>query len=177
MATTLTASVSAKVGWNFENVLDWGNALNSATFSYTKSLASGTAASQVDVLYVAQGTIAASTNLDLDLAASLADMFGHTITFARVKTLYVELTTDTTSTGLWVGGASSNGFANWISSAGTFGTDQPRVKVRNGGAFFLSAPDATAYAVTAGTGDILRLTNADGSNVATYKLAVTGASA
>jgi len=104
-------------------------------------------------------------------------MYGATITFARVKTIYFNLTTDTASAGVWVGGVASNGLINWISSAGTFGTDQPRVKVRNGGVFLLSTPDATAYPVTAGTADILRFTNADGSNVATYKLAIVGASA
>lgn len=177
MATTLSSSLKASISWNYESVLTWGNAQNSSSFAYTKTFTNGTTANAADVLYVASSTIAASTTLALDLAASLDDMFGNSITFARIKGIYVELTTDTASTGLYVGGASSNGFINWISSAGTFATDQPKIRVRNGGVFMLSAPDATAYAVTASTADILNLTNADATYVATFKLGLIGASA
>lgn len=178
MATSLTISgITARLPWTFESVQTWANSSNSYAFGYTKSLTNGTGANQADLLYVVQSTLSASSSTNVDLAGSATDVFGSTITFARVKAIYFELTTATTATSVAIGGASSNGFANWISSAGTFGTDQPKVVVRNGGVFLLVAPDATAYAVTAGTGDILKLTNQDGSNVATYNLAIVGASA
>lgn len=178
MSTSLTIqAASAKIAWDFQDVRSWGNSDNNSSWAYSVSLANGTAVNQADLIYVATGTIAASGTLNLDLAGTLTDMFGNTITMARVKVIYVNLTTDTSATSLKVGGHATAGLANWITSAGTFGTDQPAVVVRNGGVLFLSAPDATAYAVTATTADILKLTNLDGANTATYKLAIVGASA
>jgi hypothetical protein len=178
MSTALTISAAtAKLQWSFTKTQTWGDTTNSSNFSYTARLTDGTALNQANRLYVSAGTIAASTNLDLDLAASLVDVFGATITFARIKVIYIELQTTTTATHLFVGGHPTAGFTNWITSAGTFGTDQPKVTVRNGGCLFLCAPDATGYVVTATTADILRLTNADSTNTATYRVALVGASA
>lgn len=178
MATSLTVQAAqAKLQWDFTNSLAWGDVTNSTGFTYSTRLTDGTSAGKADRLYVATGTLAASASLNLDLAGSVADVFGSTITFARIKVIYVELTADTTATHVYVGGHASAGLTNWITSAGTFGTDQPKVTVRNGGVLFLCAPDATAYAVTATTADILKITNADGANVATYRLALVGASA
>jgi len=178
MATSLTIqNLTARVNWDYQNALDWGNAVNSASFSWSSRLSNGTGASQADVIFVKQGTLAGAATLNVDLAGGSTDMYGNTITMARVKVIYVELTTDTTSTGLYVGGHTTAALVNWISSAGTIGTDQPKILVRNGGVFYLACTDATGYAVTATTADTLKLTNADGTNTATYKLAIVGASA
>lgn len=171
MATTLTLTAKASVSWDFENVLSTiGNTSNVNGFSYSKSFTNGTAASMVDLLYVTNGTLAGSGTLNVDLAGSVADFFGTTITMARVKVMYLENTNDTTSTGISFGNHAAP-LVNWISVGTT------TVSIRNGGCFFLCAPDATAYAVTATTADGLKLTNADGSNTATYKLVVAGCSA
>lgn len=171
MATTLTISqASAKVIWTYEDVRAWANSTNSSNFGYSKSLANGTGASQADKIYLATGTISASATLSLDLAGSLTDIFGNTITLARVKILYFELQTTTSASSVLIG-ASTNPWVNWVSASGD------KVRVRNGGCLFLCAPDATAYAVTAGTGDALDFVNEDGSNVATYRLAIVGSTA
>lgn len=178
MATSLTiTAASAKVQWEFTNEHAWGNSTNASSYSYSKRLTNGTAINNADKIYISSSTLAGGASVNLDLAGTLADMFGNTITFARIKVIYVELTTDTTSTGLLVGGHATAAFGNWITSADTLDNDQPKVRVRNGGCFFLCAPDATAYAVTATTDDLLTLTNADGSNTATYKVVLVGASA
>lgn len=176
MANTLSTTVSAGFRWDLEKVdAVIGNTVNSNAFSYSKTMTTGTGANQVDLVYVVTGTIVASGNLQLDLAGVLADFFGATISFARIKAMYIELTTDTTSTGVSVGGGTDGSgaaaFINWVGDV----TD--KIKLRNGGCFTLTAPDATAYAVTATTADILRLTNLDASNVATYKIGLAGASA
>ena len=67
-----------------------------------------------------------------------------------------------------VGGAGSNGFTSWVGDA----TDV--VKVKPGGALILVAPDATGYAVTAGTGDLLTITNSAGSTSVTYDVVIMG---
>lgn len=178
MSTNLTIhNASLRLQWEFSKANPWGSTVNAASFGHTLRLVNGTAAGQADRLYVHEGTIATSSNVDLDLAGSLTDLFGGTITFARIKMIYVELTTETEVPFILVGGATANAFANWITSAGTITTDVPAVRVRNGGAFMLSCSDATGYVVTAGTGDILRLQNTDATHSAKYRIALVGASA
>lgn len=175
MSTSLTVSpISVSVGWNFQNVLTWANAVNSSNFSWSKTLANGTGAGNAQYVYVTQPSIAASSSLNIDLAGSVTDVYGNTITFAKIKVIYVELTTTTAASTIDVGGASSAGFANWISSAGTFATDQPKVRVRNGGIFFLGCTDGTGYAVTATTADILKITNNDGAVAASLNILIVG---
>lgn len=49
------------------------------------------------------------------------------------------------------------------------------INIRPGGALILLAPDATGYAVTAGTGDLLRIANSAGSTSVTYDIILIGA--
>ena len=169
MSTTLSISaMGSKIVWDYESVLSWGNAVNSSSYSFNTTLANGTAAAQADQLYVATGTLAGAGTLTLDLA-SLTDMFGNALNIKRVKAFYIENTTATTSTGLAVGGAGVTPFVGWFNA----GTDT--ITVRNGGNFFIAAPDGTAYAV--GTGVNLLLTNSDGTNTCTYRIVIVGASA
>src|SRR5262249_2010652 len=78
--------------------------------------------------------------------------------------------TGTTAVSLQVGNG-TNPFINWV------GSGAHTVQVRNGGVLFLSAPDATAYAVTAATGDILKILNNDGSTTANVNICIAGCSA
>ncbi len=176
MATSLTInSLKAEVGWQYSQPNVAGNPTTDQNkYTYFQTLAQGTGAGNSKIFYQHTYTLAASASQDVDLAGAVADVFGNTVTFAKVKIIYVELQTTTTATSIYVGGSSSNGFINWISSAGTFATDQPKITVRNGGVFLLACTDATGYAVTAGTADILKLTNADGANSATVRVAIVG---
>ena len=144
-----------------------------ATLNITKNieLATGTGAGQADLLFSDQRTLAASANEDLDLAGVLADALGATLTFARVKGLYVAAAAGNTNN-VVVGDAATN---TWAALLGTDGT----VALRPG-AFLLvavGAADATGYAVTAGTGDLLRVANSGGGTTVTYDIVVVGASA
>ena len=177
MSTTLNSSgITARVPWSFENVLDWANASNSSSFSYTKTLTNGTGANQADLIYIRSTTLAAGATLNLDLAGTLLDMYGNTITMARFKVLYFELLTTTTASSVTIGGHATVAVGNWITATPDLDTAQPKIRVRNGGCVLLVAPDATAYAVTATTDDTLTLVNADGANVATYRLVIIGSS-
>jgi hypothetical protein len=172
MATTLAVGqIKAVIGWNMENVLTGGNTANSNTDTYSKSLTDGTGATGTgDRMYRTETTIAGGGTLNLDLAGSLTDFFGNVITFARVKAIKVELTNDTTATSILIGDHASP-WNTWV--AGT----NPRVRVYNGGCFFLAGPGATMYAVTAGSADGLKIVNEDGANVATIKITIIGSSA
>lgn len=134
------------------------------------ALASGTGANQADKIFSDQRTLTASSTEDLDLAGSLTDAFGDTITFARIKAILV-IADAGNANNVLVGGAAANQFINWVGDA------SDKVVVRPGGVFCLIAPDATAYAVTAGTGDLLRIGNSGAGTSVTYKIVIIGASA
>jgi len=172
MATTLTVpQISAGIRWTFSQTQTWGDATSqSSAFNFNDTLADGTGADQANRLYVLQSTIAGGATLTLDLAASLTDVFGSSITFARVKTFYFELTSDTSSSSVTLGNSGTAPAPLW------FGADDQTITIKNGGCFLIHAPGATAYPVTATTADKLLLTNDDGSNVATIKIVIIGVS-
>lgn len=131
-------------------------------------LGSGTGANQASILWSDQRTLAASATEDLDLAGVLLDAFGSTVTFARVKAIIVRAAAANSNV-VVVGGAASNGLVGWVADP----TD--KINVRPGGAFALFAPDATAYPVTAGTGDLLRIGNGGAGTSVTYDIVLIGA--
>jgi hypothetical protein len=138
-------------------------------YAFNKALTSGTGANQADRLFTDQRTIAASGNDDLDLVGSLTDAFGATVTFAKVKGLIVRAA-DSNVNNVVVGGASST-FSTWVT-----GTN-PAVLVRPGGVLALMAADATAYAVTATSADVLRISNSSSGSDVVYDIVVIGTSA
>lgn len=136
------------------------------------NLTSGTGAGKADRIFHDRRTLAASATEDLDLAGVLADAFGATLTFARVKLLYVAAAVGNTNNVI-VGNATSNGFVSWVGGAAH------TVTVRPGGFLALGAgeADAVGYAVTAGTGDLLKIANSGAGTAVTYDVVLIGASA
>ena len=171
MASSLSGSLSISASIDFAGDSDTStltDAITGAIESWT--IANGTGASQADILWHDQRTLAASTSEDLDLSGSLTDSFGTTVSLVRVKAIIVSAASDNGGL-IQVGGASSNQFINWVADASDV------VQIRAGGFMLLAAPDATAYAVTAGTGDLLKIANTDGAAAGTYDIYIIGASA
>lgn len=135
------------------------------------TLVDGTAAGAADLMFSDQRTLAASANEDLDLAGVLADVLGTTLTMVRVKGLYIAAAAGNTND-VVVGAAAANQWATLLNAAGT-------VTLRPGAVFMATAgvADATAWAVTASTGDLLRVANSAGGTSVTYDIVVIGASA
>lgn len=168
----LTSRLSIAVTALQTAVLDLGTAQAQLTKSYVVDLANGTAAGQVDRIFHDQRTLTASSSEDLDLAGVLTDALGVSLTFARVKGLIVAASASNTNNVI-VGGASSNGFITWV------GASTHTVTLRPGAvlALFAGSTDATGYAVTAATGDLLHIANSGGTTGVTYDVAVVGCSA
>lgn len=136
------------------------------------SLASGTGAGQADLVFSDTRTISASSNDDLDLAGGLTNALGATLTFARVKALIVTAAA-ANSNNVIVGGDATNTFLTWVVAEGDAVILRPGASL----ALFAGVADATGYAVTASTGDLLRITNAAGGSSVTYDIVIIGASA
>lgn len=138
---------------------------------YQAILRSGTGAGLADRLFSDQRTLAASATEDLDLAGALVDTLGGTTVFARVKGLLVAAAAGNTNN-VVVGAAAANPWATLLGATGTI-TLRP-------GAFFVAVAgtaDATGWAVTAGTGDLLKVANSAAGTPVVYDVHVIGASA
>jgi len=172
MATSLTGRIGASAQLTYDGGSDTSELVDSIANSTIPAwtIVNGTGANQADLMWHDQRTLGTSATENIDLAGSLSTPFGAAATFARIKGIIIYAAT-TNGALIQVGGAAANGFINWVASA----TDI--IQVRAGGTFSLTAPDATAYAVTAGTGDILKITNTDGAASATYDIYLIGASA
>lgn len=136
----------------------------------TLNLGTGTGAHQADLIFSGTRTLAASAVEDLDLSGPLTDAFGAVMTFARIKGIVIAPSANNTNNVI-VGGAASNGFISWVGAA------THTVTVRPGGALAVFAPDAVAYAVTAGTADLLHVANSGGTTSVTYDVVIIGSSA
>ncbi|MFD6421555.1 hypothetical protein [Streptomyces sp. NPDC060198] len=141
------------------------------TVARSVALTSGTSAGKADRVYSGRRTLAASGTEDLDLAGVLLDAFGTAITFARVKGLVITAATANVNN-VVVGAASSNPWATALSATGTI-TLRPGAAV----ALMAGAADATAYGVTASTGDLLKIANSGAGSTVSYDIVIIGASA
>lgn len=132
-------------------------------------LLSGTGTNQADKAFADTRTLAASANEDLDLAGALLDPFGGTLTFVKVKGIYVRAAFGNTNS-VVLKPASSNGFT------GPFGAATHTLTIPPNGYVVLAAPGA-GWTVTAGTGDKINLANSAGSTSVTYDIVIIGTSA
>lgn len=139
---------------------------------YQAVLSSGTGVGQADLLFHDQRTLSASATENLDLSGSLADAFGATLAFVKVKAI-VFVAASTNTNNVIVGGDVTNTFFPM------FGAETDSLILRPGATFALIAGvgDSTGYAVTAGTADLLKVTNSAGTTGVTYDVYVFGTSA
>lgn len=133
---------------------------------WEQSFGSGTGAGNADKEFDDERTLGDAASESLDLAGGLTDAFGAVITLAKVKVLAIKNKSATQT--LSVGGAASNGFIGWV------GDPTDIVKV-GPGAFALLICDPAGVAVTAGTGDLLKIANSAGATCA-YDIIVVGTS-
>ena len=165
-ADTLTSQAGVSVRAVFAKSNALSNPKDVLSKTIQKEFTNGTGTGQANLIFRDQRTLADGANESLDLAGVLTDPFGTVLTFAKVKIILIE-NLSTTQT-LTVGGATSNQFINWV------GTATDSIKIPPGGFFAISAP-AAGYAVTAGTGDLLKVANSAGA-ACTYNVVILGTS-
>jgi len=168
MAAAATAAVKFKINSTLSNTIGLGTTSSLAEFLYTASLASGTGADQINKVWTSDDrSIAASSSETHDVAGGLTDALGATVTMTKVKGIAIKAASTNTNN-VVVGGATSNGLVNWVGDA----TDV--INIRPGGCLVLIAPDSTGYAVTAGTGDLLKISNSSSGTPVVYDIALLG---
>lgn len=167
----LTTNLSVSANITQTNQLDLALATFPLLKTYATILQDGSAAGLADRLFTDTRTIAASSNDDLDLAGVLTDAFGAVLTFARIKALIVSAATANTNN-VVVGGSASNPVTSFMTGT------TPATIIRPGATWALIAgqADATGYAVTAATADILRVSNSGAGTPVTYDIIIVGSS-
>jgi hypothetical protein len=167
----LSSTIKLAVAANLTSVQDLGTASAPASLSSSVTLTTGTGAGQADKIFADTRTLAASATEDLDLAAVLTDGLGSTITFARIKAVVVRASAENTNL-VQVTRPASNGVPLFMAAG-------DGIALRPGETFgvFAGVEDAVGHVVTAGTGDLLTLTNSAGSTSVTYDVIIIGCSA
>lgn len=165
LAATLVAQIRAtQTGSN-----DFGGPSYTPEIQQLITLADGTGAGQANLFWADQRTVASASNDDLDLAGVLVDAFGATITAVELVALLVinaPRSGSANTTNLTIGGG-TNPVVGFL--GGTTPTIGP---IRPGSFVFLGSSDAAGFgAITASTGDILRIANSSGA-AATYQIAI-----
>jgi len=167
MTATLSSNVSVSVTAQLQDGVTIGSVTHDIAFRAANALTNGTGASQANQAYAARRTIPASSNESLDLSGGLANAFGTSLAFTTIKAIAITAAAGNTND-VVVGGAASNGFISWVGDA----TDT--VKVKPGGMLLIAAPNAAGFAVTAGTGDLLKVANSGAGSGVTYDIVVIG---
>lgn len=168
MAATLSSLISLAVNATLKDGATIGEVTHDISFKAANALTNGNGANQASQAYAARRTIPASSNESLDLAGGLTNAFGTTLTFTAIKAIAIVAAAANTND-VVVGGAASNGFNSWVGDA----TDT--VKVKPGGMLLIAAPNATGFAVTAGTADLLKIANSSSGSGVTYDIVIVGA--
>lgn len=167
----LTSDLGISVSGTLTKTADLSVPSDMLSWRRSVHLESGTAAGLADLRFADTRTLAASATEDLDLAGVLADTLGTVLTFVRVKGLFISASSANTNN-VVIGAAATNAWATLLNATGT-------ITLRPGATFaaMSGSADATGMAVTAGTGDILKVANSGAGSSVSYDIVIIGASA
>jgi len=124
----------------------------------------GTNANQMSQLWRSRQSIVASGTNSHNIAGSITNAFGETLTITTVRFLAV-VVADTEANGVEVGGAATQPFSTWA------GDVSDTVLVIPGGLFMTVAPTKAAFAVS--TNSFIQVKNS-GTNAISYDVWVGG---
>lgn len=161
----LTSSISLRVQAKQTGSSDLGIAAGTLDWPLSIDLANGTGANQANAMWSDRRTLTTGANEDLDMAGVLVSELGATLTFTRVKAVFIRSLPANTTT-LTVSRPASNGLA-------IFAAAGDAITIKPGGIFAYVDPSAAGIAVVAGTGDLLNIANAAGAS-ATYEIVIIG---
>ena len=163
----LTATLAASIKALLTGTADMGTPQQDFIEAFSIGLTNGTGADQANNVFADQRALGAGANEELDLAGSLVNALGATLTFTAIKAILVQALS-TNAANIVVGGAASNAFV------GPFGDATDTLALGPGDFMMITRRSAAGLAVTAGTGDKLKVTNSDGAAGASYRIILIG---
>jgi hypothetical protein len=168
VTTSLSVDLGLKLDMKYVESTDMNARRAHFVKNFVDAMTDGTATAQSDLLWWDTRTLAA-TSEDLDLAGVLLDPLSQAaMTFAEITCIFIENTSTTSTEIVSVGGATDNQFVNWVANASDIVNIGPK------GNMLLWNP-IDGYAVTGGTGDLLKIDS--GADTVTYNIVLIGRSA
>lgn len=161
------ARIIAAISGALTGTPDVGEARYTFDEATTIDLSLGTGARQANNAFTDVRTLAASASEPLDLAGSLGNPLGATLTFTAVKAIKVEAD-ETNANNVVIGGAASNAFL------GPFVDATDKISLAPGGVALLVNPTAAGWTVTAATGDLLQIANSGAGSGVSYTITILG---
>lgn len=176
MAATLASTLSASLGWDFQDALDLATVKDTSSLAYTKALATGTGSNLADRIWHDSRAIASGANDDLDLTALTQSIFGDTTTiaFVQVKGILIVNTSTTAGDELILDSSVANAYKGLFNGSAT-----SKVEIGPDSALLISAKQAgfASSGTVSGTNKVIRVSNPGGGTSITYKIAILGTSA
>lgn len=170
----VTATVKGAINATHTRVLDVASASADVRPSFSVSFSDGAGANAINLEWSDTRTIVASASEEIDLtgstgspAVTMTDVYGQTVSFARIKAILVTASSGNTNN-VNVSRGASNGCTLFLANG-------DGIQVRPGGAFMWVAPDATGVAVSGGSSDILTIANSSSGTSVTYTITILGA--
>ena len=164
---SLVTSLDLALRGDYQSALDLVTVKAPLALAKSDTLTDGTGAIDTADLMWSDTRTLATTSEELDLAGSLTNAFGATLTFARIKCILIHNKSTTVGQTITVGGAASNAFV-------LFSDTTDKYVIGPNGIFMIWEPSAAAKAVTASTGDKLKI---ESSASITYDIVIVGSSA
>lgn len=151
MAKTLTATIDAKINWQYLNDENISTPQDIDQNRSKVEMGSGGGSKSLEIMYRERAIVTPSTpNHDIDLA-SVVDVFGDTLTFTEVLSLQVKNLATTTGNHLLVGAAVASAWTTPFDGSST-------AKIRCGAESPLIFADVVdGLAVGGGSGSVLRI--------------------
>lgn len=148
-----------------ETALDLSTTIDQVNETRGKNFGNGTGANQADTIWHDQRTLADAANETLDINdGSLTKADGTSLTLDTLKGLYIR--NNSIDANLLIGGAAAT-------VLGLFNDDTDILKLRPGGEFFVTAPDATGINATSNP-DLKIAHDGTGSSSLTYDIILVG---
>lgn len=166
MAITQDSQLIFKILSKLTSGLDLTSTVDNGAQDWSLNFGHGTGAGQATMVWSDTRTLSASGTENIDFAGALASAFGATLTFTSISAIFVRASKANTNSVL-VQRASSNGVPAFLAAS-------DGVTLTPGGLFALIDPSAAGIAVTAGTGDLLTITNGAGGSSVDYDIVVIG---
>ena len=168
MTAGVTASIALSIRASLAGSADLGTPRAPVNVEELVQFVAGTASdSQANLMFSDIRPLASAASENLDMAGALTGPLGATITAAEVVAIFLKADADNT-TNVTVFGAADNEFD------GPLGGTTPTLTLKPGDSALLLSRDG--WTVTAGTGDLLQVTNGSGA-AASYTVVIIGRTA
>lgn len=164
---SLTTSLRLALTATLKRAADLSQPIDPLRMSLNADLADGSDEYEADQLWHDTRTLAAEAEEVLDLAGVLTNNVGETVDFAAIKVLLISTIGKGNADAVHIGPGASNG---WL---GPWADASDRLAIAPE-SYALLVNAGEGWAVTAGTGDALALSNAEGAAAVSFDLVLIG---